>query len=164
MLSGNVETIVKLAEYAVVRGSGTLATLGLGSCVAVVLHDATRQVGALGHVLLPSRSLARDSGRPAKFADQAVPAMLEAMGKAGADPRRIEARLVGGAAMFAALLPTGTVHMGERNVLACRKALRTGGIPIVAEEVGGDSGRSVYFDVASGTVTVRAVGHEAIVL
>jgi chemotaxis protein CheD len=62
--------------------------------------------------------------------------------------------------MFSDLLATGTVHIGERNVVACRMGLRTASIPIVREAVGGASGRSVWFEVASGRVTVRSVGHE----
>ena len=34
------ETIVKVAEWAALRGDGVIVTLGLGSCVAIMLHDA----------------------------------------------------------------------------------------------------------------------------
>jgi chemotaxis protein CheD len=76
----------------------------------------------------------------------------------GADVARIVARLVGGASMFANLLAAGAVAMGERNVLAAQAVLRGVGLPIVGEEVGGTSGRSVWFDVRRGTALVRSMG------
>ena len=86
--------------------------------------------------------------------------MVQEMQASGADLLRITARLIGGASMFSDLLPAGTIHIGERNLVACRLGLRSLGIPVVAEAVGGQSGRSVWFDVADGQVTLRSVGHE----
>lgn len=157
-VAGRREVVVHMGQLAVEQGAATLASIGLGSCVAVILHDAATRVGALAHVLLPSRSLTRRDGAPARSADTAVPAAVAAMRQAGAQAERIRARLVGGAAMFADLLPPGTLHMGERNVVACRDALRRAGVPVVAEAVGGMVGRSVWLDVERGTVTVRSVG------
>ncbi len=154
------EIVVHMGAYAVLRGEGTVAALGLGSCVAVILHDRHAQVVALAHVVLPSASLSRDRDRPARFADTAVPLLVGGMKIEGADVARIVARLVGGASMFANLLAAGTVPMGERNVLAARAALRAAGISIVGEAVGGSSGRSVWFDARRGTALVRSVGAE----
>lgn len=149
-----------MGELAVACGEGTLAALGLGSCVAVVMYDPDARVGALAHVMLPSKSLSRDRDHPARTADTAIPHTVREMQTCGADLSRVTARLVGGASMFGDLLPTGTIHIGERNIVACRMGLRTAGIPVVAEAVGGQSGRSVWFDVADGRVTLRSVGHE----
>ena len=63
-----------------------------------------------------------------------------------------------------ALLTPGTVQMGERNVVASRQALRAAGIPIAAEAVGGQLGRTVRYTVGSGRVDIRSVGVDAIVL
>ncbi|UCG85968.1 MAG: chemotaxis protein CheD [Gemmatimonadota bacterium] len=157
MSDSRSDILVRLGAIAVTNTGETLVALGLGSCVAVLLHDPVGQVGGLAHVLLPSGSLSRDRGRPARAADTAIPALAEQMRQHGASPQRIVARMVGGASMFADLLAAGAVHIGERNVVACRMALRKEGIPIVAEAVGGQGSRSVWFDVGNGTVTVRAV-------
>jgi chemotaxis protein CheD len=156
------QTLVRMGEVAVARRHGVLVALGLGSCVAVLLHDAGARVGALAHVLLPSQSLSRNRGNPARAADTAVPHALAQLRDGGAEVTRVTARLVGGASMFQDLLPTGAVHIGERNLVACRTALRVVGVPIVGEAVGGQSGRSVWFDVEQGRVIVRSVGHEPI--
>lgn len=158
------ELLVRVADLQAARGDAVLVTLGLGSCVAIMLHDSPQQLGGLAHILLPSRSLSRGSDNPGRFPQTAVPALLERMAALGADRRRITARLVGGAAMFASLAPAGSIQMGDRNLIAAREVLTTHAIPIVGELVGGAQGRSVWFEVASGKVRVRAVGQREQIL
>jgi chemotaxis protein CheD len=160
----STERIVKVADWAVERGDAALVTLGLGSCVAIMLHDPGAGAGGMAHILLPSRSLAHDISNPAKFPETAVPLLLERLRAVGADPRRCVAKLAGGASMFAALLTPGSLQMGERNVVAARDALRLAGIPVAAEAVGGQSGRTVRFTVADGRVEIRSVGRHAHVI
>lgn len=158
------ETIVKVAEWAVARRGGVLVTLGLGSCVAVMLHDRTAGVGGMAHVLLPSRSLARDTTRPGKFPETAVPLLIEQLVTLGGARTRLVAKLVGGASMFAALMTPGSLQMGERNVAATRDALRLAAIPLVAEAIGGERGRSVRFYVDDGRVEIGSVGLDVTVI
>lgn len=158
------QIFVKVAQHAVGTSADTLVTLGLGSCVAIMLHDPVARVGGLAHVLLPEPSLARDLSNPSKFASSAVPLMLKELAAAGGRLSRFEARLVGGASMFASLMVPGTLNMGERNIRASREALRQAGVPILAEEVGGDFGRSVRFRVGEGRTLVTSVGRVDIVL
>ena len=153
------ERIVKVADLAAESGAARLVTLGLGSCVAAALWDPLAKVGGLAHILLPSRTLARDQSNPAKFAETAVPLLIERMAALGASPHRLTARLVGGAAMFATVSSPGVAQMGERNIQAMREALQAVRVPVTGEDTGKDYGRSVYFDVASGRLEVRAVRH-----
>ena len=146
---------VRVADYAV-AAEGTIATIGLGSCVAIALYDSGSRVGGLAHILLPSTSLSRDTSNAAKFPETAVPLLLAEMRKLGANSM-IEAKIAGGASMFGSLLPSGGVNMGERNVIATREILAAHGIPIVGEDVGGDFGRSVYFDLRDGRMLVRSL-------
>lgn len=158
------ERLVKVADWAVDRGEVVLVTLGLGSCVAIMLHDADSRLGGMAHILLPSKSLARDTSNAAKFPETAVPMLIERLRTLGADPRRIVAKLAGGASMFAALTLPGTVQMGERNIAASREALRAAGIPVAAEAVGGQAGRTVRYVVGTGRAEIRSVGVNAIVI
>ncbi|HYW06081.1 MAG TPA: chemotaxis protein CheD, partial [Longimicrobium sp.] len=64
-------TYVKVAQYAVGGADQVLATLGLGSCVAILLRDPVVRVGGMAHVLLPEPNLSRDMGNPFKFATTA---------------------------------------------------------------------------------------------
>lgn len=147
---------VRIAHFAVSRGSGRLMAVGLGSCVAITLYDAAQRVGGLAHVLLPDPSVARDASNPARFASEAVPLLLDAMRAQGGRPPFI-ARLAGGAALFGTLLGSSAGQMGDRNVRAARAALDRAGVRLAAEETGGDAGRSVTLDVATGELTVRGV-------
>ena len=158
------ETIVKVADWAAERGEGVLVTLGLGSCVAIMLHDPQVKAGAMAHVLLPSKSLAHDATNLAKFPETAVPMLIERLKGLGADPRRLVAKLAGGASMFTQLMTPGTIQMGERNIVASRQALRIASIPILREAVGGERGRTVRFHVKDGRVEVRSVGADATVI
>lgn len=148
---------VRIAHFAVARGSGRLVTIGLGSCVAIALHDGRFRVAGLAHVLLPDPSVARDASNPARFASTAVPLLLEEMRKMGARGALI-AKIAGGAALFGAILSGGkSGQMGQRNIAASKAALAAAGIPLVGEETGGAAGRSVTLDVNSGSMTVRSV-------
>jgi len=151
------EIRVKVADCAVGRDEQTLITIGLGSCVAIILYDARARIGGLAHTLLPNESMARDRSNPAKFPASAVAVLLAEMTRLGADACRVEAKLVGGASMFANLLPAGGINIGDRNVAAARQALAEIGIPVVAEDVGSDHGRSVHFHLDDGRVEVRSL-------
>jgi len=151
------EIRVQVADAATGQGDVIMCTVGLGSCVAIVLHDAEARVGGLAHVLLPSQSLSRDRENRAKFPSTAVPLLLEQMRALGARLERVTAKIAGGASMFASLLPSSTLQMGERNIIATREALERAKIPIVGQDVGGGYGRSVYFHVNSGAVDVRSL-------
>jgi chemotaxis protein CheD len=153
------ELVVRVADLRIGVADDVLITVGLGSCVAIVLYDAEARVGGLAHVLLPSPGLSRRDGNPAKFPQSAVPRLIELMLADGARRERITARLAGGASMFATLAPPGTIQMGERNLVAARQALNASGLPLLAEAVGGDFGRTVRLQVRDGRVEVRSVAH-----
>ena len=163
-MSGTTQTFVKVAQHAVGGAGDVLVTLGLGSCVAIVLLDPDARVGGLAHVLLPEPALSRDRDNPSKFASTAVPVLLDEMAARGARRRRLTARLAGGAAMFQTLMVPGGLNMGERNVRAARAALQAAGIPLLGEAVGGDYGRSVRFHVEAGRTVVSSVGRSDVVL
>ncbi|HEX4468700.1 MAG TPA: chemotaxis protein CheD [Gemmatimonadaceae bacterium] len=151
------EIRVKVAECAVGRDDQTLITIGLGSCVAIMLYDDAARIGGLAHTLLPDESMARDRSNPGKFPASAVAMLLAEMTRLGADVRRVRAKLVGGASMFANLIPAGSIQIGDRNVAAARQALGARGVPITAEDVGSDHGRSVHFFLEDGRVEIRSL-------
>lgn len=154
---GTAELRVPVAGLAVAREGQQLVTIGLGSCVAIVLHDTVAGVGGLAHVLLPSPCMSRERGNPARFPCTAVPELLGRMAGLGAGHERVVAWLVGGASMFRSLLSRDGVELGPRNVAAARAALGSAGVTLLAEDTGGEHGRSVYFDVSSGLLRVRSI-------
>jgi chemotaxis protein CheD len=151
------EILVHVAEYKVGGAGDVLLTIGLGSCVAVALHDPGARVGGLAHILLPSPALSRLDQRPGKFPQTAIPLLMQDMVARGASASRITARIAGGASMFANLQPTGTIQMGERNLVAVRAALTHHAVPLVGSAVGGDFGRTVRLYVEDGRMEVSTV-------
>jgi chemotaxis protein CheD len=155
------EIVVRVADLSTGAPGDVLVTYGLGSCVAIILYDPVKRVGGLAHIMLPSRSLARRDDVPGKTPQSAVPRLLEQLNAQGANARRITGRLVGGASLFAALSPPGSIQMGERNVVASREVLNQHGIPLVGEMVGGEMGRSVWFHLDDGAVIVRSAANQS---
>ena len=153
------ELVVRVADLRTGIGDDTLVTVGLGSCVAILLYDAEARVGGMAHILLPSPALSRNDANPAKFPQSAVPRLLELMAADGARVQRLTARLAGGASMFSALAAPGTIQMGERNLVAARQVLNSYSVPLVGEAVGGDFGRTVRLRVGDGSVEVATVAH-----
>lgn len=153
------EIVVRVADLRAGAGSDVLVTVGLGSCVAILLYDPVARVGGLAHVLLPSPGLGRKDANPAKFPQTALPLLLELMGTHGGRAQRMTARLAGGASMFGSLASPGTIQMGERNVVASRQALYQHGLPVSAQATGGDFGRTVRLWAADGRVEVSSVSH-----
>jgi chemotaxis protein CheD len=154
--TGMTQITVNIADYAVGAGPLMLVTVGLGSCVGIALYARDTRVGALAHILLPNVNLSAAQQTPGKYPATAIPAMLRRMRELGARGE-IEARLIGGASMFTPLLAPGSMSLGARNVAATHAACSANALPIVAQDIGGTHGRSVYFDVATGDVLVRSM-------
>jgi chemotaxis protein CheD len=151
--------MVRMAEQAVSRNADdVLVSLGLGSCIGLALLDTEAHVAGLTHIVLPESS-ARPGGAPAKFADTAVPALLDAVVKLGANRARLKAVLCGGAHMFGS--PNGSsalLQIGDRNATRTLAELKQRQIPVRNADTGGSSGRSIEVRIATGEVLVRSVG------
>lgn len=122
-------------------GTCPMGTIGLGSCIALILHDQRRSLGGLAHIMLPESRGTVD--RPGKFADTATNSLIDEVEKLGGTKYTVVAAIVGGASMFE--FSASSLNIGERNITAVKDALRALGIRVVHEETGGRVGRSVYF-------------------
>jgi len=152
--------ILGIGESGASRTAGEeIKTLGLGSCVAVILLDPpTRTVGMV-HIALPDSSVTTPEevkNRPGRFADTGIDSLLRDMSRQGAkDPRKMIVKLVGGATIMD---PNKTFNVGKRNVLAIKKVLWEKGMGARAEDVGGNYSRTVIVSVSTGVVKVRSPG------
>lgn len=135
-----------------------LKAVGLGSCVAVALYDRHLKAGSLVHVVLPCIEGSHDRSDPGRFADVAIDMMVDKMKRAGSCIRSLEARIFGGGNMFPGTISPGSeMDIGSKNVLAVREELKRLDIRIVAEDVGGDIGRTVLLDTSDGSAVARTV-------
>ncbi|AYC29263.1 chemotaxis protein CheD [Paenisporosarcina cavernae] len=155
-----VEQVVKvgIADMNIVTAPSTIRTSGLGSCVGVVLYEETKQTAGMIHVMLPDSSLARsDSLTIAKFADTSIPAMIETLKVEGIAPFRLKAKIAGGSQMFQLTTASDNMRIGPRNVEAVKRVLSEYNIPIIAEDTGGNSGRTIEFDPSTKMLAIRTV-------
>lgn len=138
-----------MADYVVTNNSGVLITT-VGSCVAIGIYDG-KGVGGLAHIMLPEHD--GKSELTGKFADTAIPAMIQEMKRMNADISNIRAKIAGGAQMFN--FPSFSFSIGERNIQKVREVLKKNRIKIVGEEVGKNYGRTVEFHTSTGKMIVR---------
>ncbi len=149
--------IVGIGEFAATASPNRIASYGLGSCVGIVLYAPRARYGALAHALLPRHTENSYALRSAKYADCAVELMYRHVIESGCDTQGLVAKLAGGSAMFDDLYRQGQQGIGQRNLEAARETLDNLGIAIAGEDVGGNIGRSMIFDLESGLVTIRTL-------
>jgi len=150
---------IGMADLGVAKSPDRLRTTGLGSCVGVVLYDERHKIAGMAHVMLPESSLGKGGGELSvgKYADTAIPHLIKEMERAGASARHMVAKLAGGAQMFSYLSGNDTMRIGPRNVEACKAMLQLAHIRIVAEDTGGNCGRTIEMDAGSGILQIRTV-------
>lgn len=148
--------IVKIADYKIAAGSALLATYGLGSCLAVVLYDPEIRTGGMGHIMLPDSTGVRTPGNSRKFADLCVYEMLKDLEGNNCQIKRLVAKIAGGASMFD-IPDKEKLRIGERNRDAVMAELSKRGIPLTAEDTGGNYGRTVEFNTGNGDMTIRSM-------
>jgi chemotaxis protein CheD len=149
-----MSTRVTIAQVRIDQSPAVLKAYGLGSCVAVALYDTEARIGGLGHLLLPNRPEKHVLGSESKYVDAGILEIVDELVQAGANRERLVAKVAGGANMFETSYQTLIKSIGARNARSARETLASFGIPILGEEVGGNRGRTVEFDLATGNMMV----------
>lgn len=156
MLPTNGVVKVGIADMNIVQAPNSIRTSGLGSCVGVILYEETKNIAGMIHVMLPESSLSRsDELNVAKFADTSIPAMIKILQAEGLSTFRLKAKIAGGAQMFQLTIASDSMKVGPRNVEAVKEALSKHNIPIVAEDTGGNSGRTIEFNPDTKLLNIR---------
>jgi chemotaxis protein CheD len=144
---------VGIGAFNVVRPPVVLTTT-LGSCIGIALYDPEARIAGLSHIMLPCRA-GRFEDNPGKFVDSAIPLLIHRMIIKGACRDRLIAKIAGGAKMFSFKEDNDYSDVGRHNGEAVRRQLEHENIPIVAEDTGGDKGRTVEFFTTTGEFHVR---------
>lgn len=145
---------IGIGDLKVCRAPDVLVTYALGSCVGVCLLDSAVSVGGLSHIMLPESSGMSAASTPMRFADTALPMLIQQMESMGASKARMQAKIAGGATMFATA--SDKFNIGERNIAAVKKILSENHIPIIAQDIGLDYGRTQFFYPETGIMEIRA--------
>ncbi len=149
------------AEYFASGESVTISTL-LGSCVAACLFDPVRQIVGMNHFLLGNRRYAREMALSAteagRYGVHAMELLINEMMGLGAVRRNLRAKAFGGATLMSNAADAGNFFcVGEVNARFIREFLANEGIPLLAEDMGGEKGRVIHFSNGDFAVFVRKI-------
>jgi chemotaxis protein CheD len=148
-----------MADLVVSKHPANLVTLGLGSCIGLVIYDQISKSAGMVHIMLPDSREAKNIPKPGKFADTAVPLLLEELVKLGVSKAQLRAKMAGGAQMFTMPGKDSAIFaVGNRNVEATLKMLSASGVRLVASDTGGSKGRSVEFSTDTLKFIVKTLG------
>jgi chemotaxis protein CheD len=131
----------------------------VGSCAGLMICHRRLKLAAVAHIVLPEA--AGRPGAPGKFADTAIPYMVDLLGKEGAERASLIAKVAGGAQMFGV---SGPLQIGDANIHAVAAILSDLGIPLQARSAGGTKGRKLTFHCDNGEITVEIAGEASFVL
>ncbi|MCM1298456.1 MAG: chemotaxis protein CheD [Firmicutes bacterium] len=147
---------VGISDWKVGKAPDIIVTYALGSCVGTCIFDKVTGICGMSHIMLPDSVAAEGSANfnRMKFADTALPDMVNEMIKKGAAKGRLQAKIAGGALMFAT--KSEQFNIGERNVAAVKAALRKLNIPIIASDTGLNYGRTVFFHTDEYKVVIKS--------
>ena len=158
MLNSGQVIKVGIAQMDVTKVPNTIRTSGLGSCVGVILYDESKKIAGLIHIMLPDSKLGRaESINVAKFADTGISAMIDLLKLEGVQKFKLKAKIAGGAQMFQFTSDKNSMRIGPRNVEAVKQELERNSIPLIAEDTGGSSGRTIEFDPMTSKLHIRTV-------
>ena len=149
---------VGMADLNICSAPEVITTLGLGSCVGIVLYDSTIKLAGMVHIMLPDSTKIVHNENKYKFADTGIQALLHLMIEKGAMKNRITAKIAGGAQMFGFQSTSDLLRVGEKNVEATKLQLDKLRIPIIAEDTGANYGRTIEFYSETGKLLIKSVG------
>jgi chemotaxis protein CheD len=149
---------VDIAMMKIARAPYQLYSLGLGSCIGVAIYDPAIKIGGLIHILLPTaQGFENGNHVKTKFADSGIAALVDELVKAGASRARLKAKMAGGASMFVTNGTSSVHEVGKRNIESSKATLKMLGIELVANDTGGNKGRTIIFDIETGQLTIKTV-------
>jgi chemotaxis protein CheD len=107
------------------------------------------------HVVLPHGNVADCGKTPTKYANTALPAMVNQMESKGAVKSRIVIKVAGGAKIIHTV-PVGSIlDIGDRNITAVKSAVAENKMSIKAEDTRGTLGRYMLLNIDTGITKLR---------
>ena len=149
---------VGIADWKLCSAPDTITTIGLGSCVGVVIYTMSDSFCGMLHIMLPSSKEIKNNTNRAKFADTGVTDMVMALEKRGMRRSAMKAKIAGGAKMFQFSTKSELGTVGDRNVDSVKAKLKEYNIPIISEDCGADFGRTISFNIDTKMLMVRCAG------
>ena len=158
------EISIPMAGLGIGSGNTTLRTF-VGSCVALCIYDEEKKIAGMAHVMLPKNNTGKSTKytkQEGKFADEAMDILLEKLNRHSSD-LKLKAKIAGGAKIFAHESESGSLNIGNKNIIGIRLILQEKKIPLVSQSVGSNNGRWVTFDCNTQRVVVKDKEGEKII-
>ncbi|MFX0209875.1 MAG: chemotaxis protein CheD [Candidatus Hodarchaeota archaeon] len=181
--SSEKETYIDIGEIAIGNFGDLLKITSIGSCIALVLYPITiteprKRFAVMSHIMLPyypsgdniPKNLREKNQKwypekrygPAKYADKAVPLMIDILEEHGYHRKHCAAKLAGGAKMFEKT--AFTLNIGKENIRVTKNLLKHNEISLSSYYAGGDIGMNVTFSVKDYRLIVKPTGKAAVIL
>ena len=148
-------TVVKVFSgdcYSTSKQGEMLVTV-LGSCIAACRRDPIAKVGGMNHFLLPDSNNVGDS--PTRYGAYAMEKLVNDLLKKGAQKERLEVKIFGGGNVI-----KSTAMIGDKNVNFIKSYLKTEGLKVEQEDLGGTSPRRIHYYPDSGKVMMRKLNRK----
>jgi chemotaxis protein CheD len=134
----------------------------LGSCVAACLYDPIKGVIGMNHFMLSNRRYARNIptvlSEAGRYGIHAMELLINEMLKLGAKRSNLRAKAFGGGSIYlSAELKDNFFCVGDINNRFIREFLKNDGIPLVAEDLGGENARIIHFLYDDFSVHVKKI-------
>lgn len=149
--------ILMPGEYYATANGEVISTM-VGSCIATCIFDEEHKIGGMNHFMLPGvvgpkNLLLTEAGRYGMFA---MELLIGELIKMGGNRKKFKAKIFGGGYVIRFRKSDGNVP--QANIDFAKKFLELEGIPLLAEDVGGDNGRKILFFTHTNKVLVRRIG------
>ena len=148
---------VGMADMNICRAPDRITTLGLGSCIGLVLFDISSAACGMIHIMLPDSSITKAKDNPAKFADTGIEALIKMLNNNGIRAGSLCAKMAGGARMFS-MSGGDVLSIGEKNTETVKDILKKARIPLISSDCGGTYGRTIEFDPVTFRLKIRSIG------
>ena len=150
ILMGREQVTIHIGGVVASRKPVVVSTV-LGSCISVCLRDPKTLAGGMNHFMLPNNSA--DESVSARYGIHAMELLINECMKAGADRRRLEAKLFGGGHVLKMRETDNNVPLS--NIAFALDFLTTENISILSQDLGGYEAREVHFFTDTGKTLMR---------
>lgn len=94
---------------------------------------------------------------PLKLADTGIEIFYKIIIDAGATKKDIVCKFAGGSQLYKNKSNAKMFDLGDLNIIKVKEILKSMNIPILAEDLGGNSSRTIDFDVQNKCLTLRKI-------
>lgn len=149
--SGLLTTKILPGEFHVTAEDEIIVTT-LGSCICACIRDTKLGIGGMNHFMLPHQKDSHDINRSSTaYGQYAMEHLInEILKRNGYNRSNLEAKLFGGGSVV-----DSSIAIGEENIRFAKTYLQLENIPLIANDLGEDVARKVYFHPNSGKVTCK---------